>query len=318
MRILLAQPPLDVGSEAAPPLGLCTLAAFLNRRGDQVRICDLDLEIKTTLRGSSRSYLDHFAQVLRDFQPDILGMTSMYNNSLQAERLIRVARRILPLVPTVAGGPHFGSLAGRALERIGDLDYVVRGEGELAFAMLLEALERGTTTEHIPRLCYRDAQGRVRENPTAPLIAMDAGPTWSALGGAIDVGRYAATIPRPSARRIIYIEAGRGCPFACTFCATAPFWERKFRVRPVDVLVDEIRDLHERFGYDSFILVHDLLTVDQRFMARFCDAMLEAQLPIEWMANSRTDIRLRGLLPKMKAAGCWKLFFGIESASASI
>ena len=44
MRILLAQPPLDVGSEAAPPLGLCTLAAFLNRRGDQVRICDLDLD----------------------------------------------------------------------------------------------------------------------------------------------------------------------------------------------------------------------------------------------------------------------------------
>jgi hypothetical protein len=46
--------------------------------------------------------------------------------------------------------------------------------------------------------------------------------------------------------------------------------------------------------------------------------MLAAKLPVEWMANSRTDIRMRALLPKMKAAGCWKLFFGIESASPAV
>lgn len=33
------------------------------------------------------------------------------------------------------------------------------------------------------------------------------------------------------------------------------------------------------------------------------------------MANHRTDINLHGLLPKMKTAGCWAMFFGIESAS---
>jgi hypothetical protein len=82
--------------------------------------------------------------------------------------------------------------------------------------------------------------------------------------------------------------------------------------------LDEIRFLHQEFGYDSFILVHDLLTVDQQFISEFCDAMLDARLPVEWMANSRTDIRLRGLVPKMKASGCWKLFFGVESASARI
>ena len=42
---------------------------------------------------------------------------------------------------------------------------------------------------------------------------------------------------------------------------------------------------------------------------------MAARLPVEWMANSRTDIRLKGLLPKMKASGCWKLFFGVENAS---
>jgi hypothetical protein len=82
--------------------------------------------------------------------------------------------------------------------------------------------------------------------------------------------------------------------------------------------LDEIRFLHQEFGYDSFILVHDLLTVDQQFISEFCDAMLDARLPVEWMANSRTDIQLHGLIPKMKASGCWKLFFGVESASPRI
>jgi radical SAM superfamily enzyme YgiQ (UPF0313 family) len=79
-----------------------------------------------------------------------------------------------------------------------------------------------------------------------------------------------------------------------------------------------MRFLHDHFDYNSFILVHDLLTVNQQFISDFCDAMLTARLPIEWMANSRTDIKLRGLLPKMRAAGCWKLFHGVQSASARI
>src|SRR5262249_21783168 len=82
--------------------------------------------------------------------------------------------------------------------------------------------------------------------------------------------------------------------------------------------LEEIRFLYDQFDYNSFVLVHDLLTVNPNFVSEFCDVMLDARLPVEWMANSRTDMRLEGLLPKMKAAGCWKLFHGIESASARI
>jgi hypothetical protein len=81
--------------------------------------------------------------------------------------------------------------------------------------------------------------------------------------------------------------------------------------------VREIRFL-QQLGYDRVILVHDLLTVNRKFISDLCDALLASQMPIEWMANSRLDIGLDGLLPKMKAAGCWKLFFGIESASERI
>ena len=316
MRVLLAQPPLLPAPEVMPPVGLCTLAAWLRAAGHDVHVADLDLECRA--RSDPHAYLSAWDAALAEVRPAVVGVTSMYSNSLQGERMIRAAKRRDPAVATVAGGSHFGALGARALARIGELDFAVEGEGELAFGALLRTLDGGGPLESVPRLHWR-ADGEARFNAETPLLDLaDVPPVWPTLEGCVDVGRYAATIPRGAPRRTLYVEAGRGCPFRCTFCATAPFWQHRYRVKTPERLVDEIRWLHEGFGYDSFVLVHDLLTANRRFVSAFCDAMLQARLPVEWMANSRTDLDLRGLLPKMKAAGCWKLFFGVESASARV
>jgi radical SAM superfamily enzyme YgiQ (UPF0313 family) len=318
MRVLLLQPPLVPAAEVTPPLGLTTLSSWLRVRGHDTRILDLDLEVRERDSATEDRYLPLFERAVADFEPDVCAVTSMYSNSLQAEHLVRAAKRLRPGMATVAGGAHFGALGEASLRRLPELDYAIQGEGEPALSGLLDALAAGRSGDDIPSVCYR-RDGEIRIGTAAPQIDLaDLPPMWSTLGESLSIERYARTIQPGSTRRIIYIEAGRGCPFACTFCATAPFWRRQFRVKPASRIVDEMRYLHEQHGYDSFMLVHDLLTVSPKFMNEFCDAMLEAKLPVEWMANSRIDIRLKGLLPKMKAAGCWKLFFGVESASARI
>lgn len=314
MRVLLAHPPLNASSEVTPPLGLCTLAAWLKSQGHQVRILDLDLEIKGRPDGQA-TYLRLLDNALRDFSPAAAGITSMYNNSLQAERMVQAVKNYDSSIVTIAGGSHFGALGRQALLRIPELDYAIEGEGEQSFSRLLTALETGASVMEIPRLQYR-VDRELRANPANGL--MDLGelpPVWSSLGGSIDLMRYAQTVPDNVDRRTVYIEAGRGCPFACTFCATAPFWERRYRVKPVEQIIAEIRFLYEEYGYNGFMLVHDLLTVDKKFINSFSDAMMDSKLPVEWMVNHRTDINLHGLLPKMKSAGCWAMFFGVESAS---
>jgi len=314
MRVLLAHPPLNASSEVTPPLGLCTLAAWLKSQGHQVRILDLDLEIKCR-PDAQTTYLRLLDNALRDFSPAAAGITSMYNNSLQAERMVQAVKNYDSSIVTIAGGSHFGALGRQALRRIPELDYAVEGEGEQSFSRLLTALETGTSVMGIPRLQYR-VDGELRANPANGLMDLGELPLmWSTLGDSIDLMRYARTVPDDADRRTIYVEAGRGCPFACTFCATAPFWERRYRVKPVEQIIAEIRFLYEEYGYDGFMLVHDLLTVDKKFINSFSDAMMDSKLPVEWMVNHRTDIDLHGLLPKMKSAGCWAMFFGVESAS---
>ena len=317
MRVLLTQPPLSTSLEVSPPLGLSTLAAWLIDKGHQVSICDLDLEVKG-LPSPRECYPALLEGAVRDFAPHVVGVTSMFNNSLQAERLTRLVKDCDDSIVTVGGGSHFGALAAQSLRRIPTLDYAIEGEGEVAFASLLDALSRGTGTADIPRLCRR-AGGEARQNASGGLLDLAEIPAiWPVVKGCIDVGRYACTIPAGATRRSIYIEAGRGCPFSCSFCATAPFWEHRYRVKPVATLLEEIRYLHEGYGYNGFMFVHDLLTVDKNYLEELSEAIRESRLPIEWMANHRTDIDLRGLLPKMKAAGCWAMFFGIESASTRL
>jgi radical SAM superfamily enzyme YgiQ (UPF0313 family) len=317
MRVLLTQPPLSASQEVTPPLGLCTLAAWLRLKGHDVRIFDLDLEVKRLQDGQGR-YLSLLEQAVRDFAPAAVGVTSMYNNSLQAERMTRVIKNCDPAIATIAGGSHFGALGQQALRRIPELDYAIEGEGEQTFSTLLSALESNSPVEDIPRLHYR-VNGELRANSSAGLMELaDLPAIWPNLEGIINLGQYAETVPPGSPRRSIYIEAGRGCPFACTFCATAPFWERRYRVKPVDRIIGEMRFLFEEYGYNGFMLVHDLLTADTKFINAFSEALIESRLPVEWMANHRTDINLRGLLPKMKAAGCWAMFFGVESASTRL
>jgi radical SAM superfamily enzyme YgiQ (UPF0313 family) len=317
LRVLLTQPPLSTHPEVCPPVGLCTLAAWLIHKGHEVSVLDLDLAVKG-LPAGQEIYRDLLADEVRRLAPQVVGVTSMFNNSLQAERLMRTVKDCDESILTVGGGSHFGALTVQSLQRIPALDYVIEGEGEEAFARLLDAVAAGGAVADIPRLCHR-VDSEPRQNPSRGLMDLaEIPPVWPLVDGCIDIGRYARTIPAGTGRRTVYIEAGRGCPFVCTFCATAPFWERKYRVKPVAALLAEIRFLYERYGYNGFMLVHDLLTVDRDYLEELSEAVRESRLPVEWMANHRTDIDLHGLLPKMKAAGCWAMFFGIESASARL
>ena len=317
MRVLLVHPPLNGSLEVTPPLGLCTLASWLKHQNHEVRILDLDLEVKGAGNGEA-TYPVVLERMIRDFSPQAVGITSMYNNSLQAERLAAKVKSVDDSIATIGGGSHFGALGQQSLRRLPEMDYVIEGEGELAFSGLLAALDSGQSVASVPRLHYR-AGGELRCNPTGNLMDLSTlPPMWSTLSGTIDLTRYAQTVPVASQRSTIYIEAGRGCPYACTFCATAPFWERKYRVKTPRQIIEEMRYLYDQYGYTGFMLVHDLLTADKHFINNFCEAMMESRLPVEWMANHRTDINLYGLLPKMKTAGCWAMFFGIESASARL
>src|SRR6476646_7961416 len=81
-------------------------------------------------------------RLIKEFNPDVIGLSVMTFQRRTAGRIIELARGLVPSVRIVVGG-YDPSLAPEAYEGMG-VDYIVRGEGEITFRDLLRALENGS------------------------------------------------------------------------------------------------------------------------------------------------------------------------------
>jgi B12-binding domain/radical SAM domain protein of rhizo-twelve system len=152
-------------------------------------------------------------------------------------------------VMTVAVGPHGSATPRAALRKLG-VDVVLRGECEEAIAALADA----GTPSAVAGAAWRDDSGRVRVNggpqatgfvDTPPLAWPDE---W-VRRHRHHHHRFDAAPDVPDAE----VEASRGCPYACTFCAKIDFRDR-YRRRRLDLLLAEIDALiRQGVGYLYFI-----------------------------------------------------------------
>lgn len=287
---------------AEPNLGLLSLAAVAQRAGHEVSIAWPMVDLRRGELDDDATLHRRVAERLLRDDPDVVGLTTMACSMLFTLRTAEQLAALRPGLPILVGGPHASILHRPMLERYPQLDVVVRHEAEETLPQVLERLE-SRRFDDIPGVSWRE-RGMVRSTGGAPTIAdldtlpfpaYDLFPTQELRGGGISV------------------EAGRGCPFECTFCSTSTFFGRRYRVKSPDKLVGELDRLHERYGVTHFNLQHDLFTVDKRKVRAFCEAV--AGRGYGWSCSARVDCVDDELLRAMADAGCTSIFFGIETGS---
>jgi hypothetical protein len=115
-------------------------------------------------------------RLMRELDPEVVGLSVMTFQRRTALALVRLIRAIKPGVQVVVGG-YDPSLAPEAYEAPeAGIDYLVRGEGDLTFRDLLSALERGDTRAAgaIQGLSVHDGR-RFRHNPARGISSLDDG-----------------------------------------------------------------------------------------------------------------------------------------------
>ncbi len=101
-------------------------------------------------------------RLVREFDPEVVGLSIMTFQRRTAARIIELVRALRPGVKIVVGG-YDPSLAPEAYEEM-DVDYLVRSEGEVTFRELLRAIEQGSGVDRICGLSYRNGESWVH-NP---------------------------------------------------------------------------------------------------------------------------------------------------------
>lgn len=245
--------------------------------------------------------------------PDIVGTTAITPSIYKAERVLEIAREVVPGAVTVLGGVHATFMYNQVLPEAPWIDAIVRGEGEEIIVDFVRAVADGrwpAKRAGIKGIAYIDG-GKVVATPAAPTVKnIDAlKPDWSVLEW--DKYNYI-----PLGKRVAIPNMARGCPFTCSFCSQWKFW-RDYRIRDPKSVVDEIETLVKEHDVGFFILADEEPTINKKKFVAFCEELIRRDLGIQWGINTRvTDIlRDEALLPFYRKAGLIHVSLGTEAAA---
>ncbi|WP_019910273.1 B12-binding domain-containing radical SAM protein [Paenibacillus sp. HW567] len=311
--IQLICPPYNASVDSLdPPLNLLVLGAALLDAGYEVCLTDLALLYSGTNHFDSAALLE-IAQLILNKPSKYLGLTAMCGNYSIALRIAEECKRLDPDRIIILGGPHASFVAEETLTHFPSVDYIVIGEGELTLPELIAALESDHPLKDVEGLCFR-LEGAVHTNPPRRILKdLDETP-FPAFHLIDDIDAYFTS----SEPKYFPIEAGRGCPFNCSFCSTSTFFSRKYRTKSPARIIAEMQYVRDRWDIAHFSLTHDNFTVNQQFVRHFCQELIKCNESFTWSCSSRTDHVNKALFEYMMQAGCNGVFFGIESGSQPI
>ncbi len=289
-KILLIQPNYDIDSieKRTPwmPLALVELASFIKEKANHdVRIYDRNL------------YLDNmkFIAYLKNFNPDIVGTTCYTSPAIkdikQIAKIVKENSNSLFIV----GGVH-ATLEPKSLLDYKYIDYVVRGEGELALLEICNLVDKKRiNNKEIIKI------QNVNLNPLRPLINLNELPILNYE--LLEIRKYP----------VATFCTSRGCPGRCRFCYNQG---KILRYYNTEKTVETMRRVLDKYKIREFTIADDNFANLSKRTEIICN-FISKYNPI-FHIFLRVDQTHDKVMENLKKAGCWSIQFGFESGSQRI
>ncbi len=254
-----------------------------------------------------KRFLDLAVELVLKQTPRIV---SFYTRCDTYHITLKIAERIKSIdksIYIVLGGPQSDLTAVPTVKYLPYIDFVCCGEGESTIYPFFSSLLNGTPDLSVPGLVYKSRE-EIVVNPRPEFISdFDDLPL-------IDDSLILHCKDGDTVKKFP-IETGRGCPFGCTYCSTKTFWNRKYRLKSAERIIDEIKTVHEKFGITDYNFKHDMFTMNREKVIRICKELKNIGFPITWRCSARIDCLDKELIDIMADAGMIGVFIGIETGS---
>ena len=310
LNILLIRPKSTYGEVVAGiPISLALLGAVAENMGHRVRILDAGLE---------KDPLQAVAGALASARYDIAGLTCMSVEFLGAVRAARAIRELSPTTHIIFGGQHPTIMPEKVMQ-LDCVDSVCIGEGEATWGEFLERLAHGGDPAGVAGIWFRREGGVVRNPLRSDYVDIDALPMPAYH--LLEIERYFDLdfVRFPTAdSRAIQIFTSRGCPYRCIYCHD--LFGKRFRGRKPELVWEEIRFLHDRYGIREFMVEDDIFNMDLERAKRICDLVIAGGLKLGFQFGN--GVRLERfdeeLVRKLAQAGTHHMAIAVESASPRV
>lgn len=319
VRVLLINPPLKtqlqgiVFTGLCEPIGLLSIATVLEKNG-----------IETDVIDGVASGLKHkdLGSRVEEFKPDIVGIGSMMTETCSdSMEAVKIAKQAAPEAKVVIGGHNASFVADKLIANLPELDYVVVGEGEHTFLELIHSIENNGDVGRIKGVMCRNNGKPFFAGPREAIQNLDELPIPARH--LIKNARYGKLSEKNTGYKIAFknlagMVTTRGCPFGCIFCSCTAFSGRKIRARSPKKVVDEIEYLVNERGVTQIFIADDNFTAIPRHVMEICGLIKERKIKVHWFCEGRVDTASEKMYKAMADAGCWLIFFGLESGSQRI
>ena len=283
MKVVLINP-YEIGRQ---PFGLAEPAAWLKREGCDVYCLDLSLQ---------------------KLEPEVLAGADLVALYVAMHTATRIAVAALPRIRELAPQAQlcvYGLYApmNEALLRSLGVTTVLGGEIEPSLVSLVRRLQAGDRTQTEPVVSLARIEFLVPDRSGLPVLS-----------------RYAHLLTPDGGSKVVgFAEASRGCKHLCRHCPVVPVYQGKFRILPLEVVMQDIRQQvmagaqHIAFGDPDFL--------NGPTHAEKIVCALHAEFP---QLSYDVTIKIQHLLahaellPLLKATGCLFITSAIESVDDAV
>ena len=214
-----------------------------------------------------------------------VGISAMIGYQINsALKLAKRIRTLYPKVPLVWGGWH-PSILPEETAASDFVDYVIRGQGEITFSELVDALEGNRTLDSVLGLTYK-VNGEIKSNLDRHLSDPNGFPPLPYY--LINMKKYIHA-SEFGARTVTYLSS-IGCPFSCGFCAEQVVYGKRWLPLKSERVISDFKYLKEQYNIDSIIINDSNFFTNEKRVAKICENMISEGLNLKWgNANGRTD-----------------------------
>lgn len=302
MKVLFISPELKYNTDTPPmPLGLMAIGTYLKKLGHEVRIFNRSI------------HTDSLSELCRDFGPDIVGITII--STRMVEDAIKVSRFFKTEgIPVVWGGIFPSTMPGVILKE-NYVDFISIGEGEKTWAELLYAIEKGSDLSEIKGLAFKK-DGKITINSEREFMKPEEIPTIDY--SLVDIGDYTNNYGEDIGTEMIWLYSAKGCPHQCSFCYNKAFNKCRYRRRPVESYMEEIKYLLENTRVNSIFFANEIWCHSKKDLYERCEQMKKYNLNFTWGCFMNIGVLDYEDYKYMYDCGCRLIYFGVESGSQDI
>jgi radical SAM superfamily enzyme YgiQ (UPF0313 family) len=293
-----------------PPLGISYIGAYLREKGFGVAVLDACALGMT---------FDEVVAAIRERDPKCIGFSATTFALPTTVRLAQRIRREFPDKLIVLGGAHANAVPEHPMEHYDCFDVVAYGEGEATAEVLLRRLRAcgwsraafladAGALASLEGIVFRKDGKPVKTAPRPVIADLDTLPLPAR--DLLPVEKY---IPLPNQYKrtpLAHMVVIRGCPYICTFCDQA---YTRARTTSPKRAVEEMESLVKTYGVREISFWDDTMTYNKKWMGEFCDRLVAAKLDVIWSCYAAMKTVDLPTLQMMKKAGCWNIFYGIET-----